>query len=165
MRFRRPAGGVLEFSRSAVTTLLAYRQVGLRSLEAGGILLGRQILGGNDVVIDAASEPTRDDRRARFWFHRARRPAQALIERAWQESGGVVNYLGDWHSHPEQDPTPSCVDRRGWKKIARQTTAECPELFFVIVGIRTIGVWSVTRPGGAVTQLERVAEQSGIETG
>lgn len=154
MRFRRPDGGVLEISPGAVRTLLSYRQVGWLSLEAGGVLLGRHLIGGADVVVDSATAPGAKDRRARFWFHRARRPAQEAVDRAWRESKGVVNYLGDWHTHPERVPSPSCVDRRDWRKVARRTKVEAEFLFFVIVGTEAVRVWQVDRAGSEIEALE-----------
>lgn len=156
MRFRRPNNGIVELSPGAAATLLAYRQTGRSSLEAGGVMLGRHILGTSDVVIDRVSEPDPADRRSRFWFRRAKRPAQEVVDRAWRESNGVINYLGEWHSHPEDDPTPSCVDRRDWKRIARRVKIENADLFFIIVGIKSIRVWEVNRRVLQLCLLEQV---------
>lgn len=156
MRYRLPQGGVIEFAEAAVRTLTAYRQTGMFSLEAGGMLLGRQISGGNDVVIDAASEPSRMDRRARFWFRRARKPAQELVDAAWQQSQGTVNYFGEWHTHPEAVPTPSCVDRRDWRKIARQVNVESSHLYFAIVGFDVTRVWQIDRASRNLHLLVRL---------
>ncbi len=165
MRFRRPEGGVFELSPEAVRTLLSYRQVGWLSREAGGVLLGRHLLGGSDVVVDSACEPTAADKRGRFWFRRARRPAQAAVDRAWRESKGVVNYLGDWHTHPEPVPTPSCVDRRDWRKVSRLTKVEADHLFFVIVGTDGIRCWQIDRSGSIIEPLEPVDHDADTATG
>jgi integrative and conjugative element protein (TIGR02256 family) len=161
MRFQRPQGGIVEFSPDAVTTLRSYRQVGLFSLEAGGMLLGRLILGGNDVVVDSASEPAPEDRRARYWFRRARRPAQTVVDRVWRESNGVVNYLGEWHSHPERIPSPSCIDRRDWRRVSRLTKSEADHLLFVIVGTEAIRIWQVARRGSVIETLEIATDTFG----
>src|SRR5579884_3498453 len=138
MRFRLVGGGLVEFTAAAVVRLTARRQVGPAAPEAGGVLLGRQILGSSDVVIDHASEPSLKDRRGRFWFRRARQPAQEIVDRAWRESGGVVNYLGEWHTHPEDDPSPSWVDKYNWWKIARRVSVDSEYLLFAIVGIKYV---------------------------
>lgn len=145
MRFVRKSRGAVEVSPAAHAVLTAHRQLRTADTEAGGVLLGRLIRDSHDVVIDVASPPSPEDRRSRFSFFRARKPAQVVVERAWRESGQVVNYLGEWHTHPEDDPNPSCIDRRDWKKIVARASFEQDFLLFVIVGRVQIRVWEVSR--------------------
>lgn len=145
MSFARPGGGVLELSDAAVQTLLRHRQLRPADTEAGGVLLGRLIQGSSDVVIDVATPPSPSDRRSRFSFFRARKPAQEAVDRAWRQSGQVVNYLGEWHSHPEDHPSPSCIDKRDWKKILTHATFEQDFLVFIIVGRLSVRAWEVSR--------------------
>lgn len=60
---------------------------------------------------------------------------------AWRESTGTRIYLGDWHSHPEDDPKPSCVDRRDWNRVLKRAVYEQDFLLFAIVGRRSIAPW------------------------
>lgn len=157
MRFQRPGSGIVEFTPAAVESMLAHRQLRLGDREAGGILLGRRINGTADVVVDEASRPATADRASRFRFFRARRPAQERVIAAWQSSAATRNYLGDWHTHPEDTPTPSCIDRKNWNRIVRRARFEQPFLFFVIVGRRDTAVWEASRPHGGVQQLTPLA--------
>jgi integrative and conjugative element protein (TIGR02256 family) len=145
MKFLRANGGVLEISTNAERILADHRQVKMNDVEAGGILLGRMIINSRDVVVDIASLPSPNDRRGRFSFFRARNPAQLLVDRAWSESGQVINYLGEWHTHPEDDPQPSCIDRRDWKKIVTRALFDQDFLIFIIVGRTTIRAWEISR--------------------
>jgi integrative and conjugative element protein (TIGR02256 family) len=153
LRFARPGGGVFEFSANALAVIDAYRQLRPEATEAGGILLGRMILESQDIVIDEATLPSAPDRRKRFSFFRARQPAQKLVERAWGKSDRTQNYLGEWHTHPEDYPSPSALDLKNWKKILRRSVFEQGSLFFVIGGRRAVGTWEGTKTRGDVISL------------
>lgn len=145
MRYRRPDGGILEISALALRSILTERQLGPNAAEAGGVLLGRFIKNTPDVVVDEVTRPGPADRRSRYRFFRAAPPAQRAVDLAWSASGGTVVYLGEWHTHAEDDPKPSCVDRRDWKRIVRRARFEQDSLFFIIAGRVELRVWEVSR--------------------
>ncbi len=154
--YARPGGGRLQLGRVAVETILSYVQDEPHRPEAGGVLLGRHILGGEDIVVDRATVPMPGDRRSRTRFFRARRRHQDAIARAWRDSGGTCTYLGEWHTHPEQHPTPSVIDRLDWQRklfVDRFTVV----IFFVIVGTGEIRVWEGRRYGRPVA-LRQLSE-------
>lgn len=132
-----------------------YRQLDDAAREAGGVLLGRVVLERPDVVVETVTVPVPDDHRSRYQFVRAAEPTQAAIDEAWESSGGLQNFLGEWHTHPEDRPNPSSVDRKGWERMARTARFEQDALFFVIVGRVDIGAWEVKRGGRAAVRLER----------
>jgi integrative and conjugative element protein (TIGR02256 family) len=156
LTFARHRGGKVEFSTAASLTLLGNRQSGARSAESGGLLLGRLVEGTADVVVDEATEPTTYDRRRRFFFRRARAGAQKLVDMAWKQSSGTRNYLGEWHTHPEQDPHPSSHDVTEWMRVSREAVYEQDALLFVIVGIEMVGVWEIVKATRAVARLDRL---------
>lgn len=121
--------------------------------EADGILLGRIIVHAPRAVVDEVTEPSQWDRWTRFSFFRAKEPAQRAINRAWSKSDQTRIYLGDWHTHPEDDPTPSALDRREWINLSRTATYEQDVLFFVIAGRREIRAWEVMRGDDEVRTL------------
>lgn len=151
--FRRSARSVLELSAPVAEQLGRYRQVKPTATEAGGVLLGRWLVEKDDVIIDQATEPCEADRRGRFSFVRRREPAQRQVDAAWTRSGQIVQYLGEWHTHPEPHPTPSAVDLRDWQKILRRAHFETESLFFAIVGLASIGVWEGRKRSQHVIQL------------
>jgi integrative and conjugative element protein (TIGR02256 family) len=143
MRFGLSTGGRLEFGEQATATLNAFAQHHGDASEAGGILLGRMIENSNDVVIDRVSTPGPRDRRRRHFFFRSRKRTQEIVDAAWVESNATTNYLGEWHTHPEETPSPSCIDKTNWIRIALNAKYETPLLVFVIVGTRDIRVWEL----------------------
>ncbi|HEY0995611.1 MAG TPA: Mov34/MPN/PAD-1 family protein [Gemmatimonadaceae bacterium] len=132
------------------------------SSEAGGILLGRVLVAGDQVVIDEVTVPGPQDRRSRFRFFRAERPAQAAVNAAWARSGGELNYLGEWHTHPEDDPMPSSHDRADWRRLVSIQRYEQSSLFFLIAGRRVLRAWELSREQAAAIQLPLI-EQSGVQ--
>jgi integrative and conjugative element protein (TIGR02256 family) len=134
-------------------TLLAFRQLNTDQKEAGGILLGRLIEATDDVIVDEVTSPNKADRRGRFFFFRKRNTTQQRINTAWKESAHTRVYLGEWHTHPEDDPSPSGVDIENWSRIGRTARYEQEFLFFIIVGITTIRVWE-RRKDGAIAGLK-----------
>jgi len=138
--FARVGGGRFQIGPSALAVMRQYVQDAPEKAEAGGILLGRHILGTDDIIVDDVTVPMPGDRRSRFQFFRARRWHQEAINRAWQESSGTCAYLGEWHTHPERYPMLSLVDRLRWQqKLLRDRFTE--PIFFVIVGIAEVRVW------------------------
>lgn len=141
--FTRPHGGRLKVDRGALAVIARHVQHAGDAPEAGGVLLGRRIADTFDVVVDAATEPMAADRRSRFRFVRHRRGHQLAIDRAWRRSGGRLGWLGEWHTHPEPDPTPSAVDRLDWRrKLVVDRYDE--SLFFLIAGTDRLRVWEGT---------------------
>lgn len=153
MILRTRSGGRLSISEPALGEFNAYRQMQSDDTEAGGLLLGRLIVGTNDIVIDEATPPSPKDRRSRFAFRRSKRPAQNRVDAAWTESTATRVYLGEWHTHPEADPRPSLIDRCNWKKIVARARFEQESLFFVIVGRNRIRAWEANKESKRIEEL------------
>lgn len=145
MRFQRSCAGTVELASDALAHILANRQLGAAATEAGGILLGRLIAGTADMVVDRASGPVLEDIRTRFFFFRARAPAQRAVNEAWHTSNGTSNYLGEWHTHPEDDPSASPVDIGDWRRVIKRARFEQNGLLFIIVGRTTLRVWELLK--------------------
>lgn len=153
MNFIRAQGGIVAIGERAMAIFNRYRQINATAPEAGGVLLGRFIQDTSDIVVDDVTTPGLDDVASRLTFRRSRRRTQELINQAWHKSGGTRNYLGEWHTHPEDDPSPSAVDLRNWHRIVKAAHYEQDTLIFVIVGLRQIRMWEIFRSSGMATQL------------
>lgn len=97
--------------------------------ESGGILLGYRR--GDHLHIVSATTPQPDDQRLRFRFFRRDRYHQKIAVRQWELSGNTMDYVGEWHTHPESSPMPSSLDMSEWTKICRSRQAS---MIFLIVG-------------------------------
>ena len=121
--------GLILIEASVIDFVGRYAQRSIASTEAGGILLGHRK--GKHLHVVRATEPATADRRSRFKFQREIEPHQTIATQAWRQSGQTMDYLGEWHSHPESNPHPSNIDLTEWKKIVSRAS-EC--FVFLIVG-------------------------------
>jgi integrative and conjugative element protein (TIGR02256 family) len=97
--------------------------------ESGGQLFARFV--GADTIIDEATGPRRADWRTRFSY-RAHRPAEQREIEARFALG--LHYVGDWHTHPEDRPTPSDNDLQTIADIANKSEHALNGLILIIVG-------------------------------
>lgn len=135
-----------EISVDAWAVMKRFRQTAPDAAEAGGVLLGRHLLDGSAIIVDAVTTPLPGDRRARTRFYRAQRRHQAVIDEAWRTSNGTCTYLGEWHTHPEPIPMPSAIDWADWKRRLH-TDRYAEPLFFVIIGTEQVAAWEGWRDG------------------
>lgn len=102
--------------------------------ENGGILLGRIVRNKSMVILEQA-RVVRSKRKFRLAYVRNNKKAQKLINEIWTESKGVVNYIGEWHTHPNIAPIPSNTDRN---TIVEQTVEKRSDYFpytlLIIIG-------------------------------
>jgi integrative and conjugative element protein (TIGR02256 family) len=130
--------GRFYIATEASATMLGFLQHGPRRYEAGGVLIGRHLIGSEDIIVDRVTTPMRGDKRSRFSFYRAHKRHQRAVGRAWNASRGVYTYLGEWHTHAEPVPSPSGLDER--ERIRILETAQCSHpIFFVVLGRREHG--------------------------
>jgi integrative and conjugative element protein (TIGR02256 family) len=132
MLFERPFLGPNAFvliEDSVWSIVQPYAQISKNASEAGGILLGYRR--GKHLHIASATKPQNDDVRERFRFLRQDKQHEVLARKAWNESGGTLDYIGEWHTHPESSPVPSPIDQREWKKILTRQQAG---MAFMIIG-------------------------------
>jgi integrative and conjugative element protein (TIGR02256 family) len=109
--------------------ICAYRQDNPKKHEAGGTLMGYR--SGRHLHILHATVPMPLDRSSRIRFERLDPGHQLTVTRAWEESQGHIDYLGDWHTHPQSNPLPSEIDYTEWAKLG---SALDKPLVFMIVG-------------------------------
>lgn len=143
-------GLYLEFSEAVVETFQRYRQRHAQN-EAGGILMG-SVYPGSHAIIEVATTPGPLDYAGPYFFNRSRRAAQELVNRAWRESGGAQNYLGEWHSHPVPWPSPSGRDRQMIRNMIRESILGVNFLVLVVVGISEY--WVGLETGSALKRLK-----------
>lgn len=122
------AEGRLLIEPGPLAVINQYRQDHQSKPEAGGILLGYRREGHLHITMATAPQPS--DRRMRFWFSRSTKHHQQEALRQWTASNAEVDYLGEWHSHPESSPSPSSLDTAEWRKIACGRTN--PMVFMIL---------------------------------
>jgi len=128
---------VLKITEQAFDKMLRFKQDTWKKPESGGILLGYYIEDSSFTLTDVTI-PTDLDKSSRFNFIRAKKSAQKAINKYFKESGGKKIYLGEWHSHPENLPTPSNLDCKSIKEQISLNKLNSEIIFMIIIG--TIGL-------------------------
>jgi len=139
--YARSHGGRIKLSAEVIASVQSFVQNDRHKPESGGVMLGRYILDSQDVVIDKMSFPMSGDRANRFTFFRNKKAHQQIIDREWEASNRTCTYLGEWHTHPEQRPVPSCIDLFNWKRKLKKDVFDSDFLFFLIVGTSEMRMW------------------------
>ncbi len=124
--------------------VIEYAQFKDSAPEAGGILLGK-VRGPHVEIIDATL-PSRWDKGSRTFFQRSARHHRLEAFKRWRRSSGIIRYLGEWHTHPEDFPTPSSLDIQEWTKLADARLDQRP-LIAMIVGRRDVHLELVSANG------------------
>jgi integrative and conjugative element protein (TIGR02256 family) len=114
---------------SVLSLIYGHRQFAVARLEAGGILLGFRR--DPHLHVTTATEPRESDSRARTRFDRRDASHHRAAIDAWHTSGGTMDYVGEWHTHPETSPRPSSLDLFEWRKICSRTATP---MVFAICG-------------------------------
>lgn len=137
---------LLHFSKPSLETFVRYVQSSDTDREAGGILLGS--VHGAHMLVEQATSPTKWDKRFRYLFERMPFGHHAISHALWTASYGTVRYLGEWHTHPEDYPHPSAIDRSEWRRLSARRRDERPMLA-VIVGRKSLYAELASKTGPA----------------
>ena len=152
--FKMTNGGKIKLTSLVLETLQEYKQFDKGLLESGGVILGRFIKVSKNIVVDKITTPMKGDHQTRFSFKRISPLPQEIITDEWHKSNGTSNYLGEWHTHPEDFPTPSSVDIKDWKRKLKQDIFSGRYLYFIIAGIKSIDMWEGDRRTLEIVKLK-----------
>lgn len=123
------ASQILLIEPSVLKHIKAHRQLKLASAEAGGQLFGvvRETL----VRVVAATGPYRSDERRRYHYRSNPSAAQKAVE--MQSQAGLL-YLGEWHTHAQDEPAASSSDIDAMARLLRHSALNVNLLLMIIVG-------------------------------
>lgn len=100
--------------------------------EVGGILLGRFAGGIIYEVTETACINSLHS--TRIHYRRDAKKAQSIINKRWRETNGEINYLGEWHTHPNMFATPSATDMESLSAIMDKVGNVLPVVMLLILG-------------------------------
>lgn len=129
-------------SADALTHMRRYRQCSPWAKEAGGQLFGT--ISSEQILVIAATGPYPRDERSRYRYRSNPAAAQRAIL-AQAESG--LLYLGEWHTHAEDQPDASGLDGDAMRLLLAKSQLNSNALLMLIVGRKTtvdsLGLWTV----------------------
>ena len=139
-------GERLLIPKNTIEKIRAYKKaVGFRN-ESGGIILGGQSESGMSFVVHDLTLPSSSDDCGPYHYMRDKDAANRLIEEAWEKSNGTVNYLGEWHTHNEERPHPSSVDKNLMLQVSENKSCLFDRAFMIILGYEGVAFLGMADP-------------------
>lgn len=139
-------GTIVTFSAEVVRHFAEQRQQGKIKTEIGGQLFAEFVK--NEVRVVGTTGPNATDKRGRAWFRPDQRKQNIEILELFEDG---LHFVGDWHTHPEREPTPSSWDLESMEACFKKSHHQLKAFVMVIVGRAAFpeGLWvSVHRDGG-----------------
>lgn len=132
----------IKLSDEVLVLLNKYRQLKKNDYEAGGILIGRENIDSGNLIIEYATEPYKEDKRTRYSFIRKDKTHIEFFNKLYNETRNIYCYIGEWHTHPEKNPSYSTIDIKNWRKIANSNSNNKEKVYYhLIVGEDAISIW------------------------
>lgn len=123
------SGQRLVFTKAVLDHFRKHRQDGPRTREAGGQLFARFRL--PDILLQEATGPRARDRRTRVSYLPDRASEQTEI---YSRHRLGLHFIGDWHTHPEDIPSPSRTDISSIQDAFSKSSHSLSGFVLVIVG-------------------------------
>lgn len=136
IKSKLPNGLCIDLFEPVITQLIKSRQVGKDTPERGGYLIGYENAKTLNYTISSATPPSSKDY-ARRCFIRLY-SMNHLKSITLKKTDG---YIGTWHTHPQEIPSPSSIDIKDWKESLKFNRKSTSYLIFIIVGLSCFRVW------------------------
>jgi integrative and conjugative element protein (TIGR02256 family) len=129
--FEPKTGRLVSIDMDVVKQTASFWQKSSNATEAGGLLMG--LRRWQNLEVKWLTFPQETDKRQRSGFIREIDGHAAAAIARWRETGAQADYVGEWHTHPEEHPNPSGIDLSEWSRLST-ARADGRPLFFLIVG-------------------------------
>lgn len=107
----------------------------IKPFEMGGICFG--IVKKDKIVITELIGMLKDDISEINGFVRnSCNEYNKIIAKKWKQSDGIVNYVGEWHTHNEDYPSPSDIDKTLLSDIQEYTNVIGYNPIVLIIGLK-----------------------------
>lgn len=120
-------------------------------LETGGMLLG-YIEKKNYYVLDLI-EAGPDAVHKLNYFLPDSKFQQPILEQKFIKSNGLITFLGDWHSHPNEDSYMSKLDMETLKNISEDEGAQITCPIFIIIATSPLKICGFNYKNGIYQEL------------
>jgi integrative and conjugative element protein (TIGR02256 family) len=116
-------------SNEVLETFHKSRQIKKAQKEVGGQLFAK--ISQKEITIIKTYLPNRRDKRTYYSFLPNRKKQMEEIYLSFSHG---LHYVGDWHTHPEEFPTPSYIDLESMKECFSKSKHELNNFMLIIVG-------------------------------
>ncbi len=125
-------------SESVIELFEIFKQNNTKDNESGGVLIGQ--VKADNIYILKASTPNKFDKSSRYSFECDKDAAQIVMDFEFYNSNNKSIYIGEWHTHPENHPTPSRKDIKMIKNQFKKNKLNEPLLILIIQGTERLYV-------------------------
>lgn len=108
--------------------------------ETGGIIIGKYTKPLDCAVVEKVTGPPKDSKYGRTWFKRGVEGLQDILNNFWKRN---QFYIGEWHFHPNGEPSPSDKDKLQLKTISKLEDYNCLAPVLIIIGGNLPDSWSI----------------------
>jgi len=123
--------GILELSPQVLNHFDKHKQKKWLSCEAGGQLFAEIIEKPFRIRITEVTGPRKTDRRSVFGYVPDRDAEKVEIAERYLRN---IDFVGDWHTHPQKIPIPSSTDESSMFEMVQQSNYDLPGLLMIIIG-------------------------------
>lgn len=131
----------LKINDDILNTMIKYKQLRPSDLEGGGILIARQCVDTDNIIIEHLTTPLAGDIRTRTRYKRKDQGHINYFKQLFEDNNGIYGYMGEWHTHPEEIPSHSCLDFSNWNMIAKGNDRDMIYCH-IILGMKNICIWA-----------------------
>jgi integrative and conjugative element protein (TIGR02256 family) len=142
----------IHIAKDLVESWNGYRQIPQDSVESAGLLIGHRE-SSSIIWLDGITRPKETDINERTYYKLDDQAHQAEIDTIFTESLQHRGYLGTWHTHPQDHPDPSPLDKDDWIKHNEENTDR--PLFFIIIGRESIKAFMLEK--GPLIELTEIS--------
>lgn len=102
--------------------------------EFGGIFLGQRFDDGKEINITEMVTPTKFESKSTV-FTRHPDNLNQRIAQVYKETNGHINYVGEWHTHPNGNSQFSSKDLKTMQEISTSTEIKTSTPLLLIAGV------------------------------
>ena len=142
--------GLLTINEKSIQVFYKHRQLQANSTEAGGLLFAT--IDFPNIEISVASQPFRKAFRSRTRFSIPVKQRKKMIDKMFNKG---LHFIGEWHTHPENSPTPSSLDLKSMEQLYIQSKHQLENFLMIIVGNdpEHLNLWASLHNGSSFQQL------------
>lgn len=100
--------------------------------ESCGVLLGERR--GQHLLVTNLSTPFPTDDRTPIGYTRHSEGHQGIVNYYHHQSNGAIQYIGEWHTHPQVSASPSITDYCEWARTMESPANKNKKMIFFIAG-------------------------------
>lgn len=102
--------------------------------ETGGTLVGHYSDDLREAHIEQVLGASCNSKSGFSWFYDPPDKVDGQLATIYSESNGATYYLGEWHTHPGNSPTPSSIDLVVLRRLARSEEVATNTPILIILG-------------------------------